>query len=73
MTFGLTGELRSMTRSQATEIIEMRGAKTSGSVSKNTSVVVAGEAAGSKLEKALKLGLTVWSEDDFKKAIEETA
>ena len=65
MTFVLTGSLEKFTRSEATEMIEARGGKASGSVSKKTSYVVAGEAAGSKLRKAQDLGIPVLSEDDF--------
>src|SRR5690606_17376558 len=58
----LTGGLASMTREQAGERLEALGAKVSGSVSKKTSFVVAGEAAGSKLAKARDLGLDIWDE-----------
>ena len=62
-TFVLTGTLPSLKREQAQEMIENAGGKVSGSVSKKTHFVVAGEAAGSKLEKAQALGVTVISED----------
>ena len=65
MTFVLTGSLEKFTRAEATEMIEARGGKASGSVSKKTSYVVAGEAAGSKLRKAQDLGIPVLTEDDF--------
>jgi DNA ligase (NAD+) len=58
----LTGGLESMSREQAGERLEALGAKVSGSVSKKTSFVVAGEAAGSKLAKARELGLDIWDE-----------
>jgi DNA ligase (NAD+) len=58
----LTGSLSSMTREQAGEKLESLGAKVAGSVSKKTGFVVAGEAAGSKLEKAQALGVEVWDE-----------
>ena len=61
-TFVLTGVMTALTRDQAKERLMNLGAKVAGSVSKNTNVVVAGEAAGSKLEKANKLGVTVWDE-----------
>ena len=64
-TFVLTGELTRFTRKAATEALEALGAKVSGSVSKKTSYVVAGEAAGSKLQKANELGVPVLSEDDL--------
>lgn len=65
MTFVLTGSLASLTREKAAELIERFGGKTASSVSKKTSVVVAGEAAGGKLEKAKSLGIKIISEDDF--------
>ena len=58
----LTGGLASMTRDEAGARLEALGAKLSGSVSKKTSIVVAGEAAGSKLVKATELGLEIWDE-----------
>ena len=61
-TFVLTGTLASLTREDAKARLEALGAKVSGSVSKKTSVVVAGEAAGSKLDKAQELGVAVWDE-----------
>ena len=69
-TFVFTGELTTLTRSQAEHLALQHGAKTSGSVSKKTSYVVAGEAAGSKLKKAQELGVPVLSEEDFLKLIE---
>ena len=58
----LTGALTALTRDEAGERLQALGAKVAGSVSKKTSFVVAGEAAGSKLEKALALGVEVWDE-----------
>ena len=58
----LTGTLASMGRDEAKEKLEALGAKTAGSVSKKTSLVIAGEAAGSKLAKAGELGIEVWDE-----------
>jgi DNA ligase (NAD+) len=58
----LTGSLGDMTREEAGARLEALGAKVSGSVSKKTALVVAGEAAGSKLEKAHALGIEVWDE-----------
>lgn len=65
MTFVLTGTLPTMTRNEAKAIIEHQGGKTSSSVSKKTTYVLAGEEAGSKLIKAQDLGITIISEDDF--------
>ena len=58
----LTGTLASMGRDDAKARLELLGAKTAGSVSKKTSLVIAGEAAGSKLAKAEELGIEVWDE-----------
>ena len=69
MTFVLTGALEEFTRDEASEIIEKFGGKTSGSVSKKTTYVLAGEDAGSKLTKAQSLGVTVISETEFKEMI----
>lgn len=65
MTFVLTGTLPTLTRDEATEIIEKNGGKTSSSVSKNTSFVLLGENAGSKLEKAQKLGIKTITEQQL--------
>ena len=65
LTFVLTGTLGSFTRDEASEIIESYGGKTSSSVSKKTSYVLAGENAGSKLTKAENLSLKIISEEDF--------
>jgi len=64
-TFVFTGTLTRMTREEAEAEVKKRGGKSSSSVSKKTSYVVAGEKAGSKLEKAEKLGVTVIDEDAF--------
>ena len=69
MIFVLTGTLSKFTRSEASAIIENFGGKTSSSVSKKTSYVLAGEEAGSKLTKANDLGIKVISEDDFENMI----
>jgi DNA ligase (NAD+) len=68
-TFVLTGTLSMYKRSEAEKIIESFGGKASSSVSKKTSYVLAGEDAGSKLDKANKLGVTVISEEEFAKLI----
>ncbi len=71
MTFVLTGTLTTMTRDEASDKIKLRGGKTSSSVSKNTSYVLAGANAGSKLDKAEKLGIIILTEDDFLSMIGE--
>lgn len=71
MTFVLTGSLEQFTRDEASALIENRGGKASGSVSKKTTYVVAGENAGSKLKKANELGIPVLTEDEFKKMLED--
>ena len=67
----ITGTLQSYERTDLTELLEKLGAKVSGSVSKKTSVVIAGESAGSKLEKANELGVTVWDEPALLQALAE--
>lgn len=64
-TFVLTGTLPAYSREETTRLIEAAGGRVVGSVSKNTDYVLAGENAGSKLEKALKLGVTVINQDDL--------
>ena len=66
----MTGSLEDFSRDEAKEAILARGGKATGSVSKKTSVVVAGEAAGSKLTKAQELGIPVLDEDGFKELLE---
>lgn len=65
-TFVLTGTLETMSREQASELIEQHGGKTSSSVSKKTDYVLTGEEAGSKLKKAQDLGITIINEQQFK-------
>lgn len=61
----LTGKLEHFTRNEAKAIIEANGGKVTGSVSKNTDLVIAGEKAGSKLKQAEKLNILVWDEEKF--------
>lgn len=70
LTFVLTGTLPTLSRAAASEMVKENGGKTSSSVSKNTSFVLAGEEAGSKLTKANSLGIPVITEDEFLKMIE---
>lgn len=70
MTFVLTGALERFTRDEAAALIEARGGKASGSVSKKTTYVVAGENAGSKLRKAGELNIPVLTEDQFAEMLE---
>ena len=65
----LTGTLAEFTRSQASKIIEDNGGEVLSSVSKATTIVLAGESAGSKLDKAKKLGIKIINEDEFKRLI----
>lgn len=69
--FVLTGSLPTLTRKEATELIEKHGGKTASSVSGNTDYVLAGESAGSKLDKANKLGVPVLDEANFREMIGE--
>ena len=68
--FVLTGSLTIFTREEAKEKIESLGGKTVDSVSKKTSVVIVGEKPGSKYEKALSLGIPIWTEEEFKEHLE---
>lgn len=70
MTFVLTGTLTQFDRKMAEDLIEKRGGKAAGSVSKKTTYVVAGEAAGSKLQKAQELGISVLTEEEFARMLE---
>ncbi|MEI3606225.1 NAD-dependent DNA ligase LigA [Pseudogracilibacillus sp. SE30717A] len=65
----LTGKLEKLTRREAKEFIEANGGKVTGSVSKNTDLVIAGEAAGSKYDQAKKLEITIWDESQLEEAI----
>ena len=64
-TLVLTGTLQNMTRDEAHELIKSMGGKPTSSVSKNTSYLIAGENAGSKLDKAQNLGVIILTEDEF--------
>ena len=64
-TFVLTGTLASINRDDASSLIESFGGKVSSSVSNKTSVVIAGDNPGSKYDKAIKLNITIWSEEEF--------
>lgn len=64
----LTGKLAEYTRREAKEIVERLGGEVTGSVSKNTDLVVAGEDAGTKYNQAIKLDIDIWNEETFKKA-----
>ena len=64
-TFVLTGSLEKLTREEATKIIEENGGKTSSSVSSKTYAVLVGKDPGSKYDKALKLNIPIWSEEEF--------
>ncbi len=68
----LTGALANYTRDAAREILEHMGARVQGSVSAKTDIVLAGADAGSKLARAQELGITIWDENDFERAIRES-
>lgn len=70
-TLVLTGTLPTLSRKEATELIQQHGGKTSSSVSRNTDFVLAGENAGSKLDRAMQLGVPVLSEEEFFRLIGE--
>lgn len=71
LTFVLTGTLPTLSRAQAQELIRKNGGKATGSVSKKTSIILAGESAGSKLDKARELGVTIIDEAQFLRMIEQ--
>lgn len=71
-TFVITGTLSEFSRKEAQEKVESLGGKVSGSVSKKTDVVIAGEAAGSKLDKANQLGVEVWDEERLMQELQKT-
>lgn len=68
-TIVLTGKMEHFTRQEARAQIEAMGGSVTGSVSKNTDIVIAGEAAGSKYEQARKLDVTIWDEEQLKQAL----
>ena len=61
----MTGTLNQITRNDASRLIENRGGKVTSSVTKNTDVVIVGDKPGSKYNKAMELGITIWGEDAF--------
>lgn len=67
----LTGKLSTLTRAEAKEWLEEHGAKVTGSVSNKTNLLIAGEKAGSKLQKAQQLGVPVWDEQQLSQAMKE--
>jgi DNA ligase (NAD+) len=71
LTIVATGSLSSFTRDEITEAITSRGGKAAASVSSKTDYVVAGDSAGSKLDKATELGITILDEAGFKKLLEK--
>lgn len=70
-TIVLTGRMENFTRREAQDIIEANGGTVTSSVSNNTDIVIAGESAGSKYERAQELGIMIWDEEQFKQAIDE--
>ncbi|ALX49043.1 NAD-dependent DNA ligase LigA [Lentibacillus amyloliquefaciens] len=64
----LTGKMTEFTRSEAKALVEARGGSVTGSVSKNTDILIAGEDAGSKLDKAEELGIAIWNEQQLREA-----
>ncbi len=67
----LTGKMEKFTRTEAKERIEAKGGSVTGSVSKKTDILIAGEDAGSKYDKAQKLGITIWDEQELETALEK--
>jgi DNA ligase (NAD+) len=67
--FVITGKLSNLTRNEAKSLIERHGGKVVGSVSRRTSYLVAGEAAGSKLDRALQLGIPILDEEGLRRLI----
>ncbi|MBP3799569.1 MAG: NAD-dependent DNA ligase LigA [Bacilli bacterium] len=68
-TFVITGTMENYKREELKEIVENKGGKTSGSVSKKTDVVLVGKDPGSKYDKALELGITIWDEEELNKRL----
>ncbi|SFB15291.1 DNA ligase (NAD+) [Lentibacillus halodurans] len=67
----LTGKMENFTRSEAKTLVEQLGGSITGSVSKNTDILIAGEDAGSKLDKAEKLGVTIWNERQLREVLND--
>lgn len=67
----LTGTLKGFKRDELARLLESKGARVSGSVSKKTDIVIAGDEAGSKLDKARELNVPVWTEDDLVRALSD--
>ena len=70
-TFVLTGTLNSIARDEASKIIEDMGGKVTNSVTRKTSVVIVGDNPGSKYDKAVSLGITIWNEEMFDEKIKQ--
>ena len=71
-TFVLTGTLVNTTRDEASSIIESLGGKVSSSVSSKTSCVIVGDNPGSKYDKAIKLNIPIWEEEEFLEKIKQS-